>query len=46
MIHLMNSLTGRGKLFWKYNWGFILGNIEKVEPPIENIPGKRFFFFV
>ena len=34
------------KLFWKYNWGFILGNIEKVKPPIENIPGKRFFFFV
>jgi hypothetical protein len=34
------------KLFWKYNWGFILGNIEKVEPPIENMPGKRFFFYL
>jgi hypothetical protein len=34
------------KLFWKYNWGFILSNVEKVEPPIENVPGKRFFFFV
>lgn len=30
------------KSFWKYNYGFILDNVEKVELPIENIPGKRF----
>ncbi|MPZ08128.1 MAG: hypothetical protein GEU26_17220 [Nitrososphaeraceae archaeon] len=34
------------KSFWKYNSGFILDNVEKVEPPIENILGKPFFFFL
>ena len=31
---------------YKYNYGFILDKAEKIEPPIENIPGKRFFFFL
>ena len=34
------------KSFWKYNYGFILDNVEKMEPPIENIAGKRFFFYL
>ena len=34
------------KLWWKYNYGFILSNVERIDPPIENIPGKRFFFYL
>jgi hypothetical protein len=33
------------KLFWKYNYGFILDNLEKIQP-IYDIPGKRFFLFI
>lgn len=32
------------KEFWKYNWGFILDNVIRVEP-VYGIPGKLFFFF-
>ncbi len=34
------------KSFGKYDYGFILDNMKKVEPPIENIQGKRFFFYL
>jgi hypothetical protein len=32
------------KSFWKYNYGFILDNVIRVEP-VYGIPGKLFFFF-
>jgi len=32
------------KSFWKYDYGFVLDNVVKVEP-VYGIPGKRFFFF-
>ncbi|MPZ06618.1 MAG: ASCH domain-containing protein [Nitrososphaeraceae archaeon] len=32
------------KFFGKYDYGFILDNVVKVEP-VYGIPGKRFFFF-
>jgi len=31
---------------YKYNYGFILDRAEKTERPIENVPGKRYFFFI
>jgi len=31
---------------YKYNYGFILDKVKKVEPHIKYIPGKRFFFFI
>ena len=31
------------KSFWKYNYGFLLDNVIRVEP-VYGIPGKLFFF--
>lgn len=33
------------KFFGKYDFGFILDNVEKIEP-VCDILGKRFFFFI
>jgi len=34
------------KEFWLYKYGFVLDNIEKLDPPVYDIPGRRFFFFL
>ena len=30
--------------YLKYNYGFVLDNVEKLQPSIRRIPGKHFFF--